>query len=181
LNTQNTIDITEHTLAELKTYNYHHEQIATFEEVLRTCKENGIGLYIDHLENADTDARWNHLFGLVKKYAMEDKVAWLSGTSSRIMDFYDRSEMIWTLATLPSDRVSWINEWRSTYPNGKFKVNLNYAQNSVEDIITLNSLLATGVYVEIWTCDNINTYKSYLPYVKGITSNNISELMIKQR
>ena len=78
-----TITIGNNTVEELKKHSYYGETIATFDEVLKTCKEYGLGLYIDQLEMWN-DEKWNTLFSIVKKYAMENRVVWLSVNPSII-------------------------------------------------------------------------------------------------
>ena len=178
-----TIVIAEHTAAELKTYEYFGGEIATFEEVLRTCKENGLGLYIDHLENVNTSARLSDLLDIIKKYQMGDKVVWLNG-QSKIEDItavFPRSSFGLTLGSYPEDwRIQSLNNLKTSYPQCTFFLNILYTVVTVADIIRWNAMCNDGVSVQIWTCDDYTYYGNFLPYVTGITSNTISEPILKK-
>lgn len=178
-----TIVIAEHTAAELKTYEYFGGEIATFEEVLRTCKENGLGLYLDHLENVNTSARLSDLLDIIKKYQMGDKVVWLNG-QSKIEDItavFPRSSFGLTLGAYPEDwRIPSLNTLKTSYPQCTFFLNILYTVVTTSDIIRWNAACNDGVSVQIWTCDDYTYYGNFLPYVTGITSNKISEPILKR-
>lgn len=169
------IVIGEHTLAELKTYGYYGEEIATFDEVLYTCKTHGLSLYIDHLDPWD-DARWNTLFSLVLKYKMEDHVAWLSDKEcviSRVLAWDPTAEISLVSA---QDDITYLIEWAKKYKTefNKFSINIIYTKHPVEEIIALNQRLPRGVRLEVWIIDEPDIMYEYLPYVSGFTTNTIS-------
>lgn len=170
------VNITEHTWAELQTYNYHHERLASLEQVLSKCKELGLGLYIDHLSGNWSDAYWNTIFGLVKKLQMQDNVYWLQAparnVTNRILSWYSRAKIVLVVGS--NDLTSVITEANAIKTDfNEVSVDFNYAQITVAQMQSYAAQLETGVQLEIWTVDNATDYKSYLPYARGITSNKI--------
>lgn len=178
-----TIVIANHTAAELKTYQYGGETIATFDEVVAVCKDVGLGLYVDKCSNflADETKR-NHIFGIVKKYAMEKRIFWTIGAS----DQWYNPVKTW----FPDANVSFIvNPGKITdaviaYANNAYTglnmvdIAVNYSEMSVDEIIAVNAKLKPGVGVLPWTIDNVSIYKQYKPYVVAITSNKLSEFIV---
>jgi len=169
------VTIAECTLAELKTYGYCGETIATLDEVLFTCKTLGLGLYIDHLSPEWDDAKWETIFLLVKKYAMEDHVAWLTTHRpiiDRIQAWYKKSAI--NLVTGADDLMPLIelakeikNDWNEV------SINANHAKLTVEQVIAYNRILPPGITLELWTVDKPELFEAFLPYLSAITSNKI--------
>lgn len=175
-----TITISEHTWAELQEYHYHDGRLSSFEEVLFNCKISGIGLYIDHLSNVNTQEKWTTIFSILAKYQMTRRVVWLcSDYTSAVQPIlaYDKFATISILSnTIDADVVSRLNALKTDY--NKVVVNLNQSSAPVTDIIQYSKDLLPGVEVEVWTIDSSDAYVSYLPYVSGITSNRLSEPMV---
>jgi glycerophosphoryl diester phosphodiesterase len=182
--TSDTIVIADHTAAELKTYNYYGETIATFEEILVECKKQGVGLYIDKTGDflINHDDRKAIMFGLVTKYEMEDDVVFLVSVQAQVdalLAWYDKVSIgILVNSTISSTEISLAN---GAY-NGKNYVFIDAAKtnNTTSDVATAKESLLVGVKIELWTIDDVTQYKSYFPYVSGITSNKLSEKIIKE-
>ncbi len=169
------IVIGEHTLAELKTYGYYGEVIATFDEVVYTCKTHGLGLYIDHLDPWD-DERWSTIFSVVLKYKMEKNVAWLTNKApvvERVLAWDPTAEI--SLVTAEQD-LSPIIAMAEKYQTDLNTITINtiYTKHPVEEIIALNQRLPRGVRLEVWIIDEPEVMRAYLPYVSGFTTNTIS-------
>lgn len=177
-----TITISEHTWAELQGYHYHDGRLSSFEEVLFNCKISGIGLYIDHLSNVNTQEKWAAIFSILAKYQMTRRVVWLcSDYTSAVQPIlaYDKFATISILSnTIDADVVSRLNALKTDY--NKVVVNLNQSSAPVTDIIQYSKDLLPGVEVEVWTIDSQAIYREYFPYVAGITSNRLSEPMISK-
>jgi len=170
------IRIPDHTLAELKTYGYYGEVIATFEEVLSTCKIHGLGLYIDHLDGNWSDEMWQTLFDIVLKYKMEKNVEWLTANPAcieRILAWDETAAISLVTAEPNLSRVIGLAE---RYKNAKnrFTVNALYTRFTIEDIIAYNARIPVGVRFEVWIVDDVEDLKKYMPYVNGVTTNTIS-------
>lgn len=170
------IRIPDHTLAELKTYGYYGEVIATFEEVLSTCKIHGLGLYIDHLDGNWSDEMWQTLFDIVLKYKMEKNVEWLTANPAcieRVLAWDETAAISLVTAEPDLSRVIGLAE---RYKNAKnrFTVNALYTRFTVEDIIAYNARIPVGVRFEVWIVDDVEDLKKYMPYVNGVTTNTIS-------
>ena len=178
--TQQTIVIAEHTLAELQTYNYYGGTIATLDEIMQSCKINGLGLVIEHTYSTIL----NYVFPIVKKYGMQDRVIYLVGyvddnpnyslnLYEQILNFYSKSTiMIFANATTINAVTSLLNN--ITINNNRLYVLLPYSDFTVAQIIGINNNLKADISTAIWTVDNLTTCKQYLPYVTAIISNKIS-------
>lgn len=171
-----TVVIADHTLAELKTYNYYGETIASLDEVVKLCKELGLGLYIDHLNGNWSDAYWNTLFAIVKKYQMQDNVYWLQGISrtatTKILTWYNRAKIV--LVASSNDLTSFITEANEIKTDlNSVSIDFNYSNITTSQIETYLSSLNTGIELEAWTIDSATSYEDYMPYLKGITSNRL--------
>jgi len=179
-----TIVIEDHTLAELQTYDYYGTTIATFEEVLKACKTNGIGLAIDHINSVNID----YLFPIIKKYGMQKQVVYLIGWASgnpnyanniftKILNFYKKSWVMFMANPSTEDEIiTYINDL--TFGAEKVSVTVSYSNYTDSALADLIDELSGNVTVAVWTIDSIPTAKKYLPYVVAITSNKVSSYMI---
>lgn len=61
-----------------KSAEYAGEQIPTFDECMKLCRDIGLSMYIDMKISSATQAIVNDLVNTVKKYRMLDKVTWIS-------------------------------------------------------------------------------------------------------
>lgn len=191
--TKEDVSISSITLKELKTHNYYGHTISTFEEVVKICKEVGISkLFIDKLSGSYTDEKWKSLFEIVDKYSYAKNCYFVvMYTSSK------KSEMIskiieWNpdanIAILGSDfnqeeYISFISHERNEESNNRSHIcpMLNHTYNSVEDVMTINQKLGPNNLTFVYTIDDEETYKSYMPYANGIISNKISALDIGKK
>lgn len=180
LNTSNTIAIAEHTYAELITYNYFGGTISTLDEVMKTCKENGLGLYIDHLDYNFTDAQWAIIFGIVKKYRMQKRIFWLvtsSYVANKVKAFDEDANFSFVLVNDSGlDSAIAVCESLKT-PTNIVSLDLYNTNFSYSDIIDISADLSNDVEIEVWVPDTVSEWKLYLPYVNGITSNFISSFI----
>lgn len=177
--TGETVIIGSNTLQDLKSYNYYGEHIASFEDVVSTVKRLGLGLYVDKVTFSDQQ-KWNYLFKIVHKYAMQDKTVWLCIPYEAIVSQYPRSRFCVTYQNeLTQNIINNLNDYAAQNPECTVSANFNASKVSVTDIINAYDKLSPKVGVEVWTIDDIKTYMSYLPHVSGITSNKISEFTIQ--
>lgn len=174
--TNSDIVISEKTFSELKQYNYFGEQIASFEEVLYTCKQIGLGLYIDHLSSNFTDENWNSIFRIIKKYQMQDNVYFLCGLSrnvtNKVLEFYKKAKIVLVVSSADlTPAIKFAKEIKTEY--NVVSIDFNYNLVPVEQLQTYLEEAPVNIKFEIWTVDNLETYKKYLPFVSAITSNKI--------
>lgn len=171
-----TVVIAEHTLAELKTYNYYGETIASLDEVVKLCKELGLGLYIDHLDGNWSDAYWNTIFETVKKYQMQDNVYWLQGISrtltTKILTWYKKAKIVLVVSTNNlTSAITEANEIKTDF--NTVSIDFDYSKITTSSLESYLSSINAGIELEAWTIDNSDSYMSYLPYLKAITSNKL--------
>lgn len=181
-NSGTTIVISEHTAAELKTYKYHGTTIATLDEIMCECKMNNLGLVIDH----STGGLLPYIFPVIKKYGMQSRVIFLVGWAvgnpnyaknmyNLITGFYKKSKIMFLAG---SSSLSEIKTYLSSLDSGysRVYVSLNHAEYSVSDVTSLIGELSGDVSVAVWTIDDLETARQYLPYVTAITSNKLSSV-----
>ena len=181
-NTQQTIVIAQHTWAELQTYNYHGEKIASLDELLHDCKIYGVGLMIDHL-SANIIAG---IMPLVKKHNMERSVLWsisdtINGITAEveaIVALDPKAEMITAFQTLTSSQLEELNSLQEQYPLCHLIASVNHTQYSVDDFVEMKMSLNAGIDVGVWTIDKVGEIIKYLPYARYFTSNKVSYRMI---
>ena len=170
--------IAENTLETLKAATYYGEKIATFDEVVAACKSVGLGLYIDRVGEINTDARWSHILGIIKKYNYGKKVRWLD-FNAKIIEFDAESKFsLIPASNAVANVVSMLNNYSSQYPAAEFTANVNSTYVTPSDVQTINSQVSGRTGVEVWIINNYKSYKEYLPYVAGITSDNYNEAMV---
>ena len=178
--TGNTITISEHTAAELKTYDYYGETIATFDEIMKCCKENGLGLQLDHI----TPSKMQYVTPIIKKYGMERRVLYLVGYTavdptysprlvSAIQEFDENAYiMIMANPTTITAVIELANTLVTNY--NKVDITINYTLFSVADIISYLATMNARVNFSTYVIDDVATAQEYLPYVTSMTSNKIS-------
>lgn len=182
--TSETVDITSKTYEQLQTYNYYGEKIASFENVLKACKLNGMGLFIDHVTEAtegDVDNRISILTQIVQKYNMQNSVKWICGRTSvitKILEWYKYSTICVNLGNMEglTSLINTYSQYQTDY--NKFIVTLNYSNFSVSDVITIRNTLPPSFDFAIWTIDDQTNYEKYLPYCNIILSNKLSPYII---
>ena len=176
------IAIADHTLEVLKTFGYHGETIATLDEVVRACKEQGLGLYIDHtyLFDPEDTEKWNKIFDVVSRYRMEEHVAWLivdPKAIDTVLRWHPYAEI--NLVNMSRDLTEFIEQAASVRtPYNKVSINGHYRFFTVEQLIEYNRMIPRGIGLEFWTVDNIHIYKEFMPYATGLTSNKLSFQML---
>ena len=176
-----TITISEHTAAELQTYNYYGGTIATFEEIVRTCKLNGLGLAIDQITTGNADK----VFPIVKKYGMQEHVAYiladntaypdLIGVVYNVIKTADANAHIMVIS-YPENinhTVDFVNANKTD--NNIIEMYVNYSSFTYDTgIPALQESLDSRINVGVWTIDWLPTCLEYLPFVSAICSNKIS-------
>ncbi len=174
--TSQTIVIADHTLAELKTYNYYGETILSLDEVIHFCKDNGMGLVIDHGYNF-TAAQWEIAFDLVLKYAMQDAVIWLvtQGTDTAQIPnaWYSRAKI--AVLSDTADLTSDIEYAKASKTAGN-TVYIDVNANKMTAQVLQDATKAAGPDIQLiaWTIDRTDWFATMTPYLAGLTSNIIN-------
>ena len=111
---------------------------------------------------------------------MQDKVSWLTYNPyalKNILPFYKYSEFS-PVFNFTDEAAALDIATRCKNDYNKIILNINYQSITIDQLISLNKSLPENVFVQVWTIDDIEIYKQYLPYVYGITSNKINEYML---
>lgn len=171
------ITIANHTAADLQTYGYYGETIATLEEVVSTCKQYGLRLELDKLSSSWTAAQWDTICSIISEYQMQKYIIWAVDDyiSAGIVLAYDK----WaTLMMNTSDAYI-----ESTIATAKALVTddcniliaCNYSGFSIAHLISCNAMIPErNIEIGVWTIDDIPTFLQYMPYASFITSNKLS-------
>lgn len=175
-NTSQTVVISEHTVTELKTYNYYGATIATLEEVVKTCKNIGLPLALDQVASKTPD-QITIIINIIKKYGMNDKIMWLCAVSNgsfidSILTYNPKAkfEIIQTTGVTADAVIALANSKINN--NNMIYAGLNYSQVAYDNIPALNATLDSRCKIAVWTIPEwIPTCINYMQYVGAITSN----------
>lgn len=86
--TGTTIRFSQHTLAELKTFDYFGGQVASLEEVILVCKKFGMGFILDQLGDDWSDAHYDAIFAVLKKHRFVQDAKFLcygAGAAAKVL------------------------------------------------------------------------------------------------
>lgn len=174
LDTSTVITIADKTYSELITYNYYGSTIATLDSVLKLCKNNGVGLYIDHMHLADNSTKLNAILSIIDKYRMVENVKFTIGVRSIVQSIQawdKRARICVPLSSLSAQTqvISLVEEYHNDY--NEVGVAVDYTVYTIANIIALNSALPAYAKVVIYPLDSVDLIKQYVPYVTGVTSN----------
>lgn len=179
--TGTTIVIAEHTVAELKTYNYYGGTIATLDEILNSCKTNRIGLAIDQI----VPDLLPYVFTSVKKHGMQRSVAYLLGWSTGYPEYtngmidtivaFDKHAKIMVLCN-SADYVAEITTFLNSVEadDARLYICVAYNVQSASQVVTLTSNLNGNVSVAVYTIDDLATAQAYYPHITALISNKLS-------
>lgn len=172
--TGQTITIAEHTLTELKTYNYYGESIASLDELISLCKTLGMGVYLDRPGNiTKKSARITKVFGIIEKYGMKNAVTFLVNTENqagKLLAQYPQA----SLSVLMSETrnlqycITVANAVKTTM--NTVSINCSHYRMTVDQLLASMGTVKAGITFEACTVNSVAAYKKYLPYVNGITS-----------
>lgn len=170
------VTIATTTLEQLKTYNYYGGEIATLEEVVVLCKTLGMDLEIDQLAYDMTDAQWDSVFGIIKKYRMFDHVIFggSQATIGKIQSFYANAR-IFLMATSSTEFTNQLALAESIVTDkNEVIVAFNYGIVTAENIPTYTQNIDPRVKLGAWIVDYASVALQYIPYVDYLTSNKLS-------
>lgn len=178
-----TIVIAEHTVEELKTYDYEDGTIATLEEIVSECKRSGLFIVIDKLTSSLSDAKLATVFGLLQIYGMADKSAIVvaandSTLAEKVFAWNPKATIhITSTSALSASLVSTANALQTDI--NKVILSLSYQNVTEAAIREYMPAAKAGVELYVWTVNTKGNYESFLPFVNGITSDVICEGMVK--
>ena len=171
---QTTITIASHTYEELITYNYFGGTIASLDDVVKTCKINGMGICIDHMYLANTSTKLNAVLDIIKKYRMIDKTKFFLGSRDIVQSIqaWDKTAKIYIPISNTTDE-EFISGLVAEYHNDYNEVGVVVGASNftTSDIATFNAMLPPYAKVLVYTLDDITNVNSYKPYVNGVISN----------
>lgn len=174
--TNDSISIRQHTLEELKRFDYHGTSISSLQEVMDTCKRYGLGLYLDRFTTFDKERRVK-IFNMIETFGKE-KVCYIFGNREvagiqQVLDF----DSCATIALLQFHRINReLVEFANSLSTSTNKVILD-VDHSTNPTTALNQylpMLKPNVHFSVFTINNKRTYKEYLPFVISITSDLLS-------
>ena len=180
------ITIASKTYEELLDCNYYGGTIASFDEIVKTCKTCGMGVYVDHLDGSWTQANWDSLFDVVQKYDMARNTFWLIPVVSPVLtdpitNWYPDANFVRVYTTAPSDFSAAVTAFKPLKTETNIiAFSFNSSAVAASDMPAYMALLTPDINMEIWVVDTITDWFAYLPYVSGITSNRICANIVRQ-
>ena len=176
--TQETVTINEHTLAELKTYNYYGGTIASLEEVVIACKQAGLKLYIDQYAAWNAD-RYAEIAAILKKHKMEDKtwhIVYDSTAASRILTALPKAHMIFSQSQSSADASAAL-ALANAYADQCGSVTICLWKGLGENVIGNACETMPPYYgVNIYRPDSAEDKRTMAKYATSITTNGSSSL-----
>lgn len=169
------VTIANTTFEQLKTYSYYGGTIASLDEVVSLCKTLGMDLQIDQLASTMTDAQWNAVFAIIKKYRMFDHVIFTGSqaTINKIQGFYANARIM-LLATSSAELTSQLALAESIVTDkNEIIVAFNYGVTTADNIPTYTQDIDPRVKLGAWIIDYASVALQYIPYVDYITSNKV--------
>ena len=174
--TKDSISINQYTLEQLKRFDYYGTSISSLQEVMDTCKRNGLGLYLDRF-TAFSEERSKRIFEMIDDFGKE-KVCYIFGKRDakgvqQVLEF----DSCATIALLDFQRIdAEILDFANSISTSTNKVilDVDHATNPVTILNQYRQTLKPNVYYSVFTVNNKRTYKEYLPYVISITSDQLS-------
>lgn len=169
--------ISEMTFEEVRRYDfgswmgnkYTGEQIPSFEEFIRLCRNLGLHPYIE-IKYGANQSQVESLVQTVNKNGMKGKVTYISFETSLLSYVHNAdpaARLGYVVNNVTSETITAALNLRSD--NDVF-IDCNYA-NANDDAVSL--CISSGFPMEVWTVDDESIIKNMNPYVSGFTSNYI--------
>ena len=186
---QSTVYIDQHTLAELRQYDFgiafgdefSGEQIPTLEEFLILCRNIGLSPWLEIKENDNvTSTNLNTMFDLVDTYGWKDGVRWCSFVSSYLESILNRYPKA-TIQYMPDSGIEF--ETIKTTLTG---LKTNYTHADIRYATTTNRinsdviawLKTNKIPLGTFTIDDATTIQNLNGYISAVTSNSLNATQI---
>ncbi|MBQ8761694.1 MAG: hypothetical protein IJZ26_00025, partial [Clostridia bacterium] len=146
---------------------YAGEQIPTFEEFIKLCKNLSLHPYIE-IKDGATQTEVESLVTMVARYGMIDDVTWISFQSDALTYIKNKdntARLGYLVSTITESTITTAKSLK-TEQNEVFIDAKN--ENLTEQAINL--CIAELIPLEVWTVNDIDTILSLDPYISGVTS-----------
>ena len=177
--TGETISIPGHTLAELLTFDYNGGTISTFDEVVHTCKKYGIGLYIDQYSNSWTDAQYDAIFEVLKKYRFASFCKHIVYDTTCASKILSRDKTAWLIcgqsysSTTPDSSIELADSVITDYN----KIDVMFSATLGIDAIKAAAMSMDARYgINVYTIDAASQRLEFAPYLTSITTDGDSKI-----
>ena len=169
-----------YTLAKLKQFNYFGRSISTLEEVMDTCKANGLGLYLDRFDYFE-GVRKERIYNLIDCFGKEN-VAYLFDTFNekgirQVLEYDPNATIALVYFSKLHPKLFNFAHSVSTDTN-KIILDIDITQNPLDSVIHYMPQLKDNEKFGIFTVNSKNDFRNYMPYVESITSDKVSEIML---
>ena len=157
---------------------YAGELIPTFEEFIALCRSLGLHPYIE-IKASDgyyTNEQLEQLMEIVKRYAMADRVTWVSFSSaylSHIKECDPKARLGYVVMEVTDEAISFVSNLK-TGSNDVFI-------DAYSDVLTHTQVakcINADVAVEVWTVNDAITVNALDPYISGITSDSLNAAFV---
>lgn len=156
-----------------KSSEYEGEQIPSFEEFIRLCRQLRLRPYIE-IKTSDicTKEDLESMVDLVASCRMEDNVTWISFSAQYlqyIKEYNPSARLGYVVSKVNESAIDTVLSLK-TDSNHVF-VNASYGKLTESGIQLCKQ---NELKLEVWTIDNEDTIRKINPYITGITSNRLN-------
>lgn len=154
-----------------KSAEYTGTRIPTLAQFIELCRNLGLKPYVELKSSSTyTSAQIESIVDIVKSYGMEDKTTYISFSLTYLeyVRDYDSKARLGYLADINATNITSANTLK-TGTNDVF-IDTYYTQATQANV---NSCIAAGLPVEVWTVNSGSIINSLNGYVSGVTSDNL--------
>jgi hypothetical protein len=174
-----TVTISTSTYEELQGHDYYGGKLASFDNVCKTCKSNGIGIVIDQA----TAESVPYVSAILSKYSMWKKSKWMlvyrpeypnlaKGISDAVIAVNPNANFIVDIEFDNEAAIAYAKTLKTA--NNEVWFHLPYLSYTTDQIAAIMEENGTGYGMSVYTIDSLGKCKEYMPYVTGIISNQYS-------
>ena len=177
--TSESVTISDHTLAEILTYDYYGGTIATLDEVIYVCKKYGMGLYLDQISYAWGSAKFDAFFEVINKYRFAECCKFIVYESTSAGLVLDRYKKAWIVCgqlyseTTPDSAIALADSLITDYN----KIDVMFAARLGASVIeTAAKSMDTRYGINVYTLDTASTRIDFAPFITSITTDGDSNI-----
>lgn len=172
-----------YTLSRLKQFSYFGHSISTLEEVMDSCKANGLGLYLDRFDYFE-GVRKERIYSLIDRFGKEN-VAYLFDTFNekgirQVLEYDPNATIALVFFSRLQPKLLNFAHSISTDTN-KIILDVDITQNPLDSVVHYLPQLKNNEKIGLFTVNSKTDFRNYMPYVESITSDKVSEVMLSTK
>lgn len=153
-----------------KSAEYAGEQIPTFDECMKLCRDIGLSMYIDMKISSATQTIVNDLVNTVKKYRMQDKVTWISHKAdlTLVRNAYPSARLCLIAEDINSTTIANATVLKNDTNEVIIDAGYSYINDSMVDLCR-----DADIPLEIYGLDTANAILNSNAYISGFTTDTV--------